>query len=128
MNFPFFVLPYTATPGLWYFFVFKFTQTKPFEVASAMSAAEGAGAAGVFTLGAFVAVPVAVACGCAPSGTIPRESSEAVATAAVINFVVKRFMTNSLLRRPAKGNMVLDYSKIAPNLVQLAFVQQLRII
>jgi hypothetical protein len=37
-------------------------------------------------------------------------------------------MTNSLLRRPAKGNMVLDYSKIAPNLVQLAFVQQLRII
>ncbi len=63
----------------------------PFEVASAMSAAEGGGAAGALTFGAFVEVLVAVAW--AEREAAPKDSSVAEAKAADrMSFVDKRFM------------------------------------
>lgn len=71
----------------------RLTQTMPFEVASAISAGEGGGAAGALTFGALVAVLVAVAVAWAERVAAPKDSSVAEAkTADRINFVDKRFM------------------------------------
>ncbi len=74
-----------------------------------MSAALGGGAAGAFTFGALVAVDVALgAVAWAERARDPKESSEAVATVAVNNFVVKRFMNLSLQRNMSPAKRVLD--------------------
>jgi hypothetical protein len=98
--------------------VFKFTHTKPLEVASAISAADGGGAAGAFIFGALVAVAVAVAC--ADTEAAPKESSAAVASAAVINFIDKRFMHPSLQRRNAPGEVSTGLPPYPPLLCPIA--------
>jgi hypothetical protein len=62
MNLPFLVVPYSLSPEPWYTFVFRFTQTRPFDFAEAMSLeVAGVGAA-------FGAVVLAAGAGAVGAG------------------------------------------------------------